>query len=234
MSGIHWHGIELANEIDGTPFTQDQVPPGGSFLYKFKVTRPGLFWYHPHHHSSTDQVFKGLYGMIIVKDPNGDALRASGTLPAKANTRALVLSDTTVCKTPGTNDAADLQPDRSRMVGGGALPAQLPPTPKNLCEGPGVAGPARQPLSDRRGRRRCAAAFAAGDIPNIQTALHAGRINEGQTVLTNGKNVGAPGRNPVGAGRARLGRLDPRRAPGSGSAAASSSTPRRSATSDCA
>ena len=51
-SGIHWHGIELANESDGTPFTQDLVKPGGTFLYKFKVTRPGIFWYHPHHHDS--------------------------------------------------------------------------------------------------------------------------------------------------------------------------------------
>ena len=65
-SGIHWHGIELANASDGTPLTQNQVPPFGVFLYKFKVTRPGIFWYHPHHHSSTNQVFKGLYGTMIV------------------------------------------------------------------------------------------------------------------------------------------------------------------------
>ena len=65
-TGIHWHGIELTNASDGTPLTQNQVPPGGTFLYKFKVTRPGIYWYHPHHHSSTNQVFKGLYGPIIV------------------------------------------------------------------------------------------------------------------------------------------------------------------------
>ena len=29
-SGIHWHGIELSNAMDGTPFTQNQVPPGGT------------------------------------------------------------------------------------------------------------------------------------------------------------------------------------------------------------
>src|SRR5438045_3300840 len=44
VSGIHWHGIELSNSMDGTPFTQDEVPAGGSFLYKFKVSRPGIFW----------------------------------------------------------------------------------------------------------------------------------------------------------------------------------------------
>ena len=67
-TGIHWHGIELANESDGTPLTQNMVPPGGTYLYKFKVTRPGVYWYHPHHHSSTNQVFKGLYGIIIVTE----------------------------------------------------------------------------------------------------------------------------------------------------------------------
>ena len=59
-TGIHWHGIELANASDGTPLTQNKVEPGGKFLYKFMVTRPGIYWYHPHHHSSTNQVFKGL------------------------------------------------------------------------------------------------------------------------------------------------------------------------------
>ena len=63
-TGIHWHGIELANASDGTPLSQNQVEPGDTFLYKFTVTRPGVFWYTPHHHSSTNQVFKGLYGSI--------------------------------------------------------------------------------------------------------------------------------------------------------------------------
>src|SRR6185503_15689204 len=49
-TGIHWHGIELANASDGTPLSQNQVLTGNKFIYKFKVTRPGIFWYHPHHH----------------------------------------------------------------------------------------------------------------------------------------------------------------------------------------
>jgi FtsP/CotA-like multicopper oxidase with cupredoxin domain len=196
-SGIHWHGIELANESDGTPFTQNQVEPGGTFLYKFKVLRPGLFWYHPHFHSSTNQAFKGLYGMIVVQDPNNDALRASRVLP-KFHPKVMVLSDTTVCKTPGSNDAATYDPSLP-WVGGGALPAQPPPTPTNLCEGPGLPGPPANPYPiDEDGSLR--GPFAAGDIPNIQTALHAGRINEGQTVLTNGINVGARAGTPSAPG----------------------------------
>jgi FtsP/CotA-like multicopper oxidase with cupredoxin domain len=66
--------------MDGTPLTQNQVQPGGTYLYKFTVTRPGLYWYHPHHHSSTNQVFKGLYGSIIVADPSEDELQAAGVL----------------------------------------------------------------------------------------------------------------------------------------------------------
>jgi FtsP/CotA-like multicopper oxidase with cupredoxin domain len=208
-SAIHWHGIELANEMDGTPFTQNMVEPGGGYLYEWTANRPGLYWYHPHHHSSTDQVFKGLYGMIIVKDPNEDALQASGTLPSDAQTVPLVLSDITVCKAPGSNDTHtyDDNTDGTPLVtqpwagGGGAanqLPAQLAPVPKNLCEGPAVAsmGGGSDPYPvDEDGVLR--SPFAAGDIPNIQTANANGRINEGQTVLTNGKNVGARSGAPL-------------------------------------
>src|SRR6185369_3433653 len=102
-TGIHWHGIELSNATDGTPMVQNQVPPNGKFLYKFKVTRPGVYWYHPHHHHSTNQVFRGMYGMIVVTDQaNETALGA--ILPGAANTRRIVLSDTTVCKA-SPNDA---------------------------------------------------------------------------------------------------------------------------------
>jgi FtsP/CotA-like multicopper oxidase with cupredoxin domain len=102
-TGIHWHGIELNNESDGTPLTQNQVPPGGTYLYKFIVTRPGLYWYHPHHHSSTNQVFKGLYGMIVISDTNDDTLTAAGVLPPASQTKVFALSDVSVCKAPGTN-----------------------------------------------------------------------------------------------------------------------------------
>src|SRR5215510_6775309 len=79
--GIHWHGVELENYSDGTEATQNGAaaapvqtlgngtPAGGTFLYKFKVTRPGIFWYHPHHKNSINRVFRGMYGMIIVTDP---------------------------------------------------------------------------------------------------------------------------------------------------------------------
>ncbi len=138
--------------MDGTPFTQNQVQPGGKFLYKFKVSRPGIYWYHPHHHASTNQVFKGLYGMILITDPNEAALQASGTLPSAANTLPIVLSDTTVCHDPGGNEpfgagntydltlpwVGPLDPLPAPQTGNetGVLPAQASPHPEELCEAP--------------------------------------------------------------------------------------------------
>ena len=201
-TGIHWHGIEVPNTVDGTPFTQNVVPPGGSFLYYFKVTRPGIFWYHPHHDpaddSNTNQVFSGLYGMIIVRDPNEAALQASRTLPPADQTKPLVLSDTTVCKAPGTNDTVTYPNPGGNTLpwvgnpGGGAtpaLPVQANPTPKMLCEAPTAV--------DGAGNLR--GSYAAGDVPSIQQTV-GGRENEGQTVLTNGKNVGGRAGSPAAPG----------------------------------
>jgi len=193
-TGIHWHGIELQNPSDGTPLTQNQVPAGNAFLYDFTVTRPGVYWYHPHHEFSTNQVFKGLYGAIIVADPNEAALVASGVLPSAADTRVLALSDITVCKAAGSNDTYTYDPGETDAIfdspfpwaGPGAFLAQQAPNPKDLCDTPidnhGVAlgGP-----------------LAAGDVPNIQRHTSPQRVNEGQTVLTNGVNVGGRAGTPA-------------------------------------
>ena len=47
-AGIHWHGLELDNDSDGTPVSQDAVLPGQSYTYQFDTSRPGIFWFHPH------------------------------------------------------------------------------------------------------------------------------------------------------------------------------------------
>jgi FtsP/CotA-like multicopper oxidase with cupredoxin domain len=190
-TGIHWHGIELDNSSDGTPLTQNQVPAGGTFLYKFKVSRPGIFWYHPHHHSSTNQVFKGMFGPIVVTDPNEAALEGSGVIPPPSQTLTLAISDTTVCKAPGHNDAATYDPSLP-WVGGGPLPAQPGPTPVQLCE--------TSPIDEDGNPLPAGSTFGAGDIPNIQGNTGSGRTNEGQTVLTNGMNVGGRAGSPSAPG----------------------------------
>ncbi|MBZ5559902.1 MAG: multicopper oxidase domain-containing protein [Acidobacteriia bacterium] len=202
-SAIHWHGIELDNESDGTPLTQNMVNSGGQYLYKFKVSRPGIFWYHPHHHSSTNQVFKGLYGTLIVTDPNEAALQAAGTIPMPGQTLTMVLSDTTICKTMGSNDTTTFDttlPWVGNPGGVGPVGDQPNPTPpKSLCQSAADGGNAR----DEDGTPR--STYPAGDVPNIQgnsdTATSGGGpVNEGQIVLTNGKNVGSRGGTPNAPG----------------------------------
>jgi FtsP/CotA-like multicopper oxidase with cupredoxin domain len=67
---IHWHGLRVPNNMDGAPgATQDPIQPGGEFTYDFTLRDPGTYWYHPHVDSSA-QVGRGLYGAILVEDPN--------------------------------------------------------------------------------------------------------------------------------------------------------------------
>ncbi|MEF7440631.1 multicopper oxidase family protein [Paenibacillus lautus] len=67
---IHWHGYPVPNNMDGIPgVTQDAVAAGKEFTYEFKATVPGTYWYHSHQ-DSVNQLDKGLYGTLIVEDPN--------------------------------------------------------------------------------------------------------------------------------------------------------------------
>ena len=70
-TGIHFHGQELPNAMDGVPFvTQPPILPGERFTYEFTARTPGSHMYHSHH-NATDQVGRGLLGAFIVqpKDP---------------------------------------------------------------------------------------------------------------------------------------------------------------------
>ncbi len=65
---IHWHGVRVPNAMDGVPgVTQDPIPPGGSFTYRFVPKDAGTFWFHPHVRGA-EQVERGLYGVLIVDD----------------------------------------------------------------------------------------------------------------------------------------------------------------------
>jgi FtsP/CotA-like multicopper oxidase with cupredoxin domain len=69
-SSVHWHGVRIANDMDGAAgLTQPTVPPGGSFDYDFVVPDAGTYWYHPHIHGDTArQLDAGLYGVLIVDE----------------------------------------------------------------------------------------------------------------------------------------------------------------------
>ena len=64
---VHWHGIRLRNDMDGAAHvTQDPVPPGGTFVYRFTVPDPGTYWFHPHLGLQLD---RGLYAPLIIENP---------------------------------------------------------------------------------------------------------------------------------------------------------------------
>lgn len=90
-ASIHWHGIELDNDSDGTAVTQDAVLPGQSYTYRFLTFRPGLFWYHSHMLPGSS-TFAGMYGSIVIEN-NIEASLKGTVLPVDADTHSLVLSD---------------------------------------------------------------------------------------------------------------------------------------------
>ncbi len=64
---IHWHGLRLPADMDGSSVSQNPIQPGDSFTYEFELTEASLFWYHPHVRSN-EQVEKGLAGALLVKE----------------------------------------------------------------------------------------------------------------------------------------------------------------------
>ena len=67
---IHWHGIRIVNAMDGVGnLTQPPVSPGSDFDYAFVAPDAGTFWYHPHYRSA-EAVARGLYGLLIVDEPD--------------------------------------------------------------------------------------------------------------------------------------------------------------------
>lgn len=61
---VHWHGLEVPINMDGTPFiSQPMVEPGESFVYEFTLHQNGTFFYHSH---GAMQEMIGLIGLFIV------------------------------------------------------------------------------------------------------------------------------------------------------------------------
>lgn len=66
---VHWHGPGTPYAMDGVTWTQAPIAPGETFTATFTVDRPGTFWYHPHFDTAR-QVDLGLYGALVVEDPD--------------------------------------------------------------------------------------------------------------------------------------------------------------------
>jgi FtsP/CotA-like multicopper oxidase with cupredoxin domain len=70
---IHWHGLEVPYAMDGAGWQVAPVAAGDTFTYTFTVQKAGTFWYHPHFNTER-QVDLGLYGVLIVEDPEEPVL----------------------------------------------------------------------------------------------------------------------------------------------------------------
>ena len=69
---LHWHGMHVPFEMDGGTWMLDPVEPGESTTYSFSLDHAGTFWYHPHFNSDAT-VDAGLYGFVVVEDPDEPA-----------------------------------------------------------------------------------------------------------------------------------------------------------------
>lgn len=106
-TNLHTHGLQVSPQGNSdNPFVM--VNPGERFRYDYQIpdSHPtGTFWYHPHHHGMVaDQVFAGLYGAIVIDEPDPPQVSAD---------RMLVISDITLDGTGTVPPATRMQ----RMAG---------------------------------------------------------------------------------------------------------------------
>ncbi|BBM71639.1 multicopper oxidase family protein [Rhodothermus marinus] len=63
---VHWHGLPVPNAMDGVPgLTQDPIPPGEIFLYRFTAGPAGSYLYHSHVGLQLD---RGLIAPLVVEE----------------------------------------------------------------------------------------------------------------------------------------------------------------------
>ncbi|WP_020519136.1 multicopper oxidase family protein [Catelliglobosispora koreensis] len=97
---LHWHGYDVRNGEDGAPgVTQDEVAPGGTFVYRFRADQVGTYWYHTHQVSDRG-VRLGLYGNLIVR-PRSASVGTDLVLPVHTFDGVLAI---------GTHDGMDSRP----------------------------------------------------------------------------------------------------------------------------
>jgi FtsP/CotA-like multicopper oxidase with cupredoxin domain len=65
-TSVHWHGMLLANGMDGVAgLTQRAIPPGQTFKYEFTLRQSGTMMYHPHADEML-QMGMGMMGMFVI------------------------------------------------------------------------------------------------------------------------------------------------------------------------
>ena len=75
---IHWHGVDVPNAEDGVAgVTQNSVPPGGRYVYRFRPDQTGTYWYHTHQDAS-EGVAKGLFGALVIAEETPQTVNVAG------------------------------------------------------------------------------------------------------------------------------------------------------------
>jgi FtsP/CotA-like multicopper oxidase with cupredoxin domain len=101
---LHWHGIDVPNAMDGVAgVTQNSVPVGGDFVYRFVADHVGTYWYHSHQ-VSHEQVVGGLFGALVISPVNAtvsDVLAVSHVYSGGAKTLNGKVEDLRVPAKPG-------------------------------------------------------------------------------------------------------------------------------------
>lgn len=71
---FHWHGLEVAGDIDGGP--HDPIKPGEEKEIEFTVKQDAAtLWFHPHPTGKTaSQVYQGLAGLLYIEDEQSQSL----------------------------------------------------------------------------------------------------------------------------------------------------------------
>ncbi|MEV7964984.1 multicopper oxidase family protein [Sphaerisporangium sp. NPDC088356] len=119
---LHWHGYDVPSGEDGVPgLTQDAVMPGQEFLYRFRATQVGTYWYHTHEVSDRG-VKLGLYGMLVVTPREAANEGADLTLPVHTFGGKITLGDH---DQPFEQRVAPGTPVRLRLVGTDNTPHQF-------------------------------------------------------------------------------------------------------------
>ena len=90
---VHWHGMELDNESDGTPATEFGIETGEQRLYQYRLYRPGNYWFHPHVMPLLSE-HRGMVSRLTIRSYEEDLLTLLGVLPLQKH--AIQLTDSLV------------------------------------------------------------------------------------------------------------------------------------------
>ena len=168
---LHWHGIDVPNSMDGVAgVTQDAVPVGGTFTYRFVAGQAGTYWYHSHQ-VSDKQVTGGLFGALVIK-PRRPAPAVGGHYCRRPHLRWAGRPCRASRRISGPRPPSPVKQVRVRVINTDNGPVEGP--------GPGVA--------DRgAGHRRVATCSEPTDVIDKAVTLTGGaRVDLGVTMPADG------------------------------------------------